>query len=282
VPLRADWTCQSGAYTAPPVISARSIPIVLRRILLLLAASAVFGPLAACSGETTSDAAAQGPVVLAAASLQESLTEAAEAFAVQGHAQPVLSFAGTSALARQVEGGAPADIFLGADEQWMDELERNNQLAPRSRVDLLTNELVVVAPTDWTSAGRDPFAGGGRIAIADPQAVPAGRYARAALESLGRWDELRPRLVPAENVRAALALVESGQVDRAIVYATDAQASRKVAIVYRFTSGSHPPIRYAAALLAESKHEDARAFLDFLRSIEGRAIFRRHGFGIAQ
>jgi len=266
------------------VILGRSIPLLLRRILLLLAACAVLGPLAACSGSGSGSepGAPAGAVVLAAASLQESLTEVADAFAEQGHSRPVLSFAGTSALARQVEGGAPADIFLSADEQWMDELERAERLAPNTRIDLLTNELVVVAPVDWASAGRDPFAGGGRIAIADPQAIPAGRYARAGLEGIGRWDELQSRLVPAENVRAALALVEGGQVDRAIVYATDAQASRKVAVIYRFTSGSHPPIRYPAALLAGSKHPDARAFLEFLRSIEGRAIFRSHGFGIAQ
>ena len=256
----------------------RFLPAILRPALAGLAA---LGLLAACS-QAGGDGAAddrRGPVVLAAASLQESLTEAAEAYAADGSARPLLSFAATSALARQVEQGAPADLFVAADEAWMDVLEEEGLLADRGRVDLFTNRLVVVAPQDWTSPGRDPFTGGGRIAVADPRAVPAGRYARAALEGLGRWDELAPRLVPVENVRAALALVERHQVDRAIVYATDALASREVEVIYRFPADSHPPIRYPAALLASSTNPDARAFLDFLDSLEGRAIFRRHGFG---
>ncbi len=240
--------------------------------------------IAACSGSPPDQApeAADGPVVLAAASLQESLTEAAESFAAEGHALPALSFAATSALARQIERGAPADVFISADADWMDRLEAAGLLAERTRVDLLTNRLVVVAPVGWTSPGRDPFDGGGNIAIADPQAVPAGRYARAGLESLGRLGELESRLIPAESVRAALALVERGQVDRAIVYATDAQASREVEVVYMFPQASHPPIRYPAAVLAASDHPDASAFVDFLDSLEGRAIFRQHGFGIAR
>jgi len=251
------------------------------RLLPVLIACAAFA-LAACgSGSSGDGASAEPPLVLAASSLQESLTEAAAGFALEGRPRPILSFAGSSALARQIEAGSPADVFITADEEWMDHVEEAGLIAEGSRRDLLTNRLVVIAPAGWTSPGRDPFAGGGRIALADPQAVPAGRYARAALQSMGRLEELAPRFIPAENVRAALALVERGQVDRGIVYATDAQASEDVEVVYRFPESSHPPIRYPAALLASSGKPAARAFLEYLDSLEGRAIFRRHGFGIA-
>ena len=239
--------------------------------------------LTACSENVSvEESNVSGPVVLAASSLQEPLEQAADAFAGGGHPRPVLSFAVTSALARQIERGAPADMFIAADDVWMDRLEREKLLAPRSRRVLLTNELVVIAPMGWTAPGRDPFEGMGHIALADPQAVPAGRYARAALEQQGRWEELLPRIIPTRTVRAALIMTERKQVDRAIVYATAARASRKVEVIYRFPENSHPPIRYPAAVLAASRNEDAEAFLDFLGSIEGRAIFREHGFGIAK
>ena len=224
---------------------------------------------------------ATGPVVLAASSLQESLEKVAAVYAAAGNSRPVISFAATSALARQIEGGAPADLFMSADEEWMDELDKRNLLAPKTRADLLTNSLVVIAPAAAAVDAGDPFAGGGRIALADPQAVPAGRYAAAALKNLGRWDALQSRLVPAENVRAALALVERGEATRGIVYATDAQASAKVAVIYRFPEASHPPIRYPSAQLAASRNAGAGEFLTFLRSPDAAAIFRRHGFGIA-
>lgn len=258
--------------------------MILTRLAPALIPMACVVLVAACSAASPEQEqeAGEGPVVLAAASLQEGLTEAARGFAAEGNAPPALSFAATSVLARQIERGAPADVFIAADEEWMDRVEAGGLLAERTRVDLLTNRLVVVAPVGWTSPGRDPFDGGGRIAIADPRSVPAGRYARAGLDGMGRLGELESRLIPAESVRAALALVERGQVDRAIVYATDAQASREVEVVYLFPEGSHPPIRYLAAVLAASDHPDARAFLDFLDSLEGRAIFRRHGFGIAR
>jgi molybdate transport system substrate-binding protein len=253
------------------------------RLLPGLLACMAAALIAACSSaEPDPPNEGEAPVVLAAASLQESLTEAAENFAAEGNPKPVLSFAASSALARQAMSGEGADLFLPADQAWMDRLEQDGLLQPDSRRDLLTNRLVVVAPVDWTSPGRDPFDGGGRIAVADLQGVPAGRYARAALESIGRLAELEPRLIPAENVRAALALVERGQVDRAIVYATDAEASREVEVVYLFPESSHSPIRYPAAILAGSKNPNARSFLEYLDSLEGRAIFRRYGFGIAR
>ena len=236
--------------------------------------------LASCGdGRGAEESASSAPVVLAASSLQESLSAAAEAFAAQGHEPPVLSFAATSALARQVERGAPADLFIAADEDWMDVLEEARLLAEGSRANLLANRLVIVAPRGEQTAAGDPLRGEGRIAIADPEAVPAGRYAKAALQHLGGWEEVESRVIPAENVRAALALVERGEVDRGIVYATDALASDQAVVLFRFPENSHPPIRYPAALLAASDNPEAARFLGFLRSEEARAIFRRHGFG---
>ena len=244
--------------------------------------AALLGALASgCGAGLSQDSdISTGPVVLAAASLQESLTEVANSFEIMGGTRPVLSFAATSAIARQIEQGAPADLVIAADTAWMDQLEEGGHIAPRSRENIATNRLVVVAPKGWAGPGSDPFEGGGNIAIADPSGVPAGRYARAALARMGWLDALYPRLVPTENVRAALTMVEREQVDRGIVYATDALASREVEVVYRFPSNSHPPILYLAARVATSKHREAEAFLEYLDSLEARAIFRKHGFSI--
>lgn len=230
-------------------------------------------------------AADRGPLVLAAASLQESLTEAADAWAAQGHARPILSFAASSALARQILAGAPADLFLSADEPWMDAVAKAGLLRPGTRTTLLGNRLVLIAPAasraKLTIARGFPLAralGGGRLALADPDAVPAGKYAKAALTSLGVWNGVSAKLAPAENVRAAMALVERGAAPLGIVYATDARASRGVRIVGIFPASSHPPIHYPLALLKASRNRDAAGFRAFLLSGQGRAIFARHGF----
>ena len=231
------------------------------------------------------DAGREGPTVLAASSLQEALTEAGEAWAQAGHAPPRLSFAASSALARQIEGGAPADLYFSADEEWMDRLAQEGLLRGGSRANLLTNELVLIASQKAPNSdlpGRLDLLASGRVAMADPDAVPAGRYARAALESLGRWQGVAGRIVPAENVRAALALVERGEVPLGIVYATDAKASRRVAVAFRFPSASHPPIRYPVAVLAASRHGDAEGFRTFLSTPEAQRVFERHGFGPVQ
>ena len=227
----------------------------------------------------------RGPLVLAASSVQEALEEAADAWQGQGNPRPVLTFAGTSALARQIEQGAPADLFLSADEEWMDTLEQAGALRPGTRRDLLGNRIVLVAPqgaapaVDIANAGSLAAAlGDGRLAMADPEAVPAGKYGKAALESLGLWPVVAQRVAPAENVRAALALVEAGEAPLGLVYATDAAASSRIRVVVRFPAASHPPIRYPIALLAASTHPDAERFADFLASPEARAIFVAHGF----
>lgn len=236
--------------------------------------------LAACDAPSRRAPTAEGngPVVLAAASLQEALSEVAEAWAGQGHPPPVLSFAGTSALARQVEQGAPADLFVSADEEWMDALERQGLLRSGTRADLLSNRLVLIAPVASRATGLADL-GEGRLALADPDAVPAGRYARSALEYLGTWGSVSARIAPAENVRAALALVERGEAPLGIVYATDALASDKVRVVEALPAASHPPIRYPLAILAASAHPDAAALRAFLTSPEAAEIFARHGFG---
>ena len=228
-------------------------------------------------------AAAQrkGPLVLAASSLQEAFSEAADAWARRGHPRPVLAFAASSALARQVQSGAPAELFASADGAWMDVLARDARLVPGTRTDFAGNRLVVVAPrgsgarltlrTLGTELARGP------VAMADPGAVPAGKYGRAALQRLGAWQAVAPRVVRAENVRAALALVERGAAPYGIVYETDARASPVVRVAGVFPTGSHPAIRYPIARLRGGGAE-AEGFRRFLLSAPGQAILRRHGF----
>jgi molybdate transport system substrate-binding protein len=223
--------------------------------------------------------------VFAAASLKEALDEAARAFeAASGHTLRI-SYAASSALAKQLEAGAPAQVFICADEEWMDHVE-TRKLLKRARLNLLTNALVLIAP-----AGKAPrlriepgFAlaaalGDGRLAIADTQSVPAGKYARAALESLGVWPQVQGRLAPAENVRATLALVARAETPLGIVYRTDAQAEPRVAVVDTFPASSHPAIVYPLGVLRDAPAA-ADDFAAFLIAPGTRAIWRSHGFGL--
>ena len=229
-------------------------------------------------------AAPRPPLVLAAASLQESMTAAADAWARKGHPRPVISFAASSALARQVEAGAGADLFVSADEEWMDALAAKGLIVPASRVTFLGNQLVVVAPVGsrvTIPLKPGPLArvlGAGPLAMADTESVPAGKYGKAALVKLGVWDAVAPHVVCAENVRAALALVERGAAPLGIVYATDAKASPRVRIAGVFPAGSYPPIAYPVARLKASTNPEGEGFRRFLVSREGRAIFARFGF----
>ena len=227
------------------------------------------------------EAQPRGPVVLAASSLQEAMTEAADRWARAGHPRPVLVFAASSALARQVQAGAPADLFVSADEQWMDVLARAGLLAVGSRADLVGNRLVVVAPRAWrgrlTRATLAWALAAGPVAMGDPAAVPAGRYGQAALERLGAWGAVAPHVVRAENVRAALLLVERGAAPFGIVYATDARASSKVRVAGLFPADLHPPIRYPLARL-KGGSASAEGFRRWLLSAPGRAVFMRYGF----
>ena len=228
----------------------------------------------------------RGPVVLAAASLQEGMNDAARRWVALGHARPVISFAGSSALARQIEAGAPADLFVSADEPWMDYVAAKGLVRNGTRQSFLSNRLVLVAPaTSKTQlkVGRNfPLARAlgpsGRLAMADPDAVPAGKYGKAALSGLGVWPSVRGKVAAAENVRSALALVERGAAPFGIVYLTDARAAAGVRIVGTFPANSHPPITYPIALLKTSTNKDAEAFRRFLVSSAGRAYFARRGF----
>lgn len=227
----------------------------------------------------------KGPLVLAAASLQESLTAAADTWAKKGHPKPVISFAASSALAKQIDAGAPADLFISADEPWMNDIQGNGFVAPGTRVSFLANRLVLIAPA--TSKGTIaigkgfPLAaalGDGKLAMADPDSVPAGKYGKAALTALGVWPQVQAKVVRGDSVRAALAFVERGEAPYGIVYETDAKASKAVRIVGVFPENSHAPITYPIARLATSKSREAESFRLFLISAQGRAIFRSYGF----
>lgn len=249
------------------------------RILAALLAIASLFPLSAC-GEPP---APQGPVVLAASSMQEALEEAADDWDEQGHLRPVLSFAGSGALARQIGIGSQADLYISADKTWMDWLAGSDALQTDSRAVLAGNGLVLIAPMG--SAGAFPgkgewlrALGESRLALADPQAVPAGRYGKAALIWLGAWPEVKDRLALTADVRGALALVSRGDAALGVVYASDAAADPRVRTVGPFPEDSHAPIAYEIARVARSKHPEAAAFRAFLLSGEGQAILAAHGF----
>jgi molybdate transport system substrate-binding protein len=219
-------------------------------------------------------------LVFAAASLKNALDEANDAFP----SRVVASYGASSALARQIENGAPAQVFISADLEWMDYLERKHLLQPGTRRNLVGNRLVLVARQDAQTALRiaPGFAlakalGNGRLALASPDTVPAGKYARAALEKLGVWDSVSRRLAAAENVRAALLLVSRGEAPLGVVYETDARAERAVRVVDRFAASLHPPIVYPAAALRGSGPQ-AAGYLAFLASPQGMAVFEKHGF----
>ena len=215
-------------------------------------------------------------LVFAAASLKNALDEVNAAYG----SRVVASYAASSALARQIERGAPAQVFFSADEDWMDYLDRKNLLQPGSRRDLLGNRLVWVVPASAAVPAEPLSALGtrGRLALADPQHVPAGKYAKAALESLGMWNHLQKRVAAAENVRAALALVARGEAPLGIVYETDARAEPKVKIAGRIDVTLHPPIAYPVAALGGATA--ASPYLDFLASPRAAAIFQKHGFHV--
>jgi len=230
----------------------------------------------------TALAAAQ-VTVFAAASLTDSLREIGDTYQQRTGDSIVFNFAGSSTLARQIEAGAPADIFFSADEAKMDWLERQNLVVTNSRRPLLGNVLVVVVASNEGVAVHRPedlaTPRVNRIALADPRAVPAGVYAKAWLESRDLWERVAPKVVPTENVRAALSAVEAGNVDAAIVYRTDAALSKKVRVGVTVPSGAGPAIRYPVARLTGSREPAATcAFLDFLAGTEAQRVFARHGF----
>lgn len=227
--------------------------------------------------------------VFAAASLKEAMDEAGAAWQRQSGRDVRTSYAASSALARQVEQGAPADVFISADSDWMDYLQQRSLIDVATRRDLLGNTLVLVAPKQAKAKplalrkGTDllPLLGkDGRIALALTASVPAGKYAKAAFESLGMWTALQPRAAEAENVRAALLLVSRGEAPLGVVYGSDAQADPGVRVLATFPASSHPPIVYPVARITTSRNPQAAAFVRWLGSNEAAAIFRKHGFTI--
>ena len=223
-------------------------------------------------------------LVFAAASLTNVLGELAPAWERPSGVTVKLSFAASSVLARQIEAGSTADVFISADQEWMDYLQTRNLIAKPSRVDLVGNRLVLIAPADSKieleiRRGFD-LAGalaGGRLSTGDPDTVPVGRYARAALTSLGVWKQVEDRLVRADNVRSAMTFVSRGEAPLGIVYATDAQIDKKVRVVATFPDNSHEPITYPAAATAMAG-PDATGFLAFLRSKEAAPTWNKFGF----
>ncbi|MGI4977322.1 MAG: molybdate ABC transporter substrate-binding protein [Janthinobacterium lividum] len=234
-------------------------------------------------------ARAESPVVVfAAASLTDAMGDVARAWVGQGHPKPVLSFGSSAALARQVEAGAPAQLFASADERWMDDLAQHGALLEGSRRDVLGNRLVLVEPRATAAPvaiAADGFAAvlagvlgaGGRLAVGDPASVPAGIYAEEALRRLGAWDTVSGRLARSDSVRSALLLVERGEAPAGIVYGTDAAVSPGVVVAGVFPEASHAPITYPFAAL-KSAGGEAMALLAFMEGPEGAALFRARGF----
>ena len=239
----------------------------------------------ALSGLVPGPALAEQVTVFAAASLKDALEAVADDF-TQATAHDVsLSLAGSSALARQIQFGAPADIFISANPGWMDQLQAENLIDAGTRIDLLHNQLVLIAPQGAgtpLTIGRDTAFDQAPIAMALIDAVPAGIYGKAALQSLGKWDRVAPFVIQTDNVRAALALVALGEVPQGIVYATDALAEPRVSVIGKFPADSHPPIVYPAAILADRSTPAVAQFLAYLRSVEARAIFQHFGFSMAE
>jgi molybdate transport system substrate-binding protein len=234
-----------------------------------------FAPLPALAADVT---------IFAAASLADAMNEIAADYKKDTGKDVAVSLAASSALAKQIESSSGADIFMSADLDWMDYLDNKGFIAHETRENLLGNRLVLVAAKDGAAniaiAPHFNLAGalrGGRLAIADPDSVPAGKYGRTALMSLGSWNGVVDRLVNAENVRVALAYVARGEAPLGIVYETDAKAEPKVKVVGVFPEDSHPPILYPAALTKDAKPA-ARAFLAYLASPKARAVFVKDGF----
>jgi molybdate transport system substrate-binding protein len=225
--------------------------------------------------------AADRVLVFAAASTTDALQEIGRAFTQEKGVTVEFAFGGSSDLARQAVAGAPADVFLSADMAKMEQVEKGGVVQPGTEVALLSNRLVVVVPADskLKVGSVAELRGVKRLALADPAAVPAGIYAKAWLEKAGLWKELEPRVVPALDVRAALAAVEAGRVEAGVVYATDAAASKGVRVALTAPEADTPRIVYPVAALSKGKAPEAgRAFVRFLQGDSARRIFERYGF----
>jgi len=252
------------------------------RLVAILGAAALMA-----SAVIGSAAAAERLTVFAAASLKNALDDVSSAWKAETSKETVTSYAASSALAKQIESGAPADIFISADLDWMKYLSDRKLIVPDSIVKLLGNRLVLVVPANSVASikiapGFDlaGLIGDGRLAICDVKSVPAGKYGKAALEALGIWTAVKNRIAQAENARAALMLVATGEAVAGIVYQTDANAEPKVKALDSFPDDSHPAIVYPVGVVASSTNPEAAFFVDFLQSPQAQEIFRKQGFTI--
>ncbi len=263
-------------------IARNPVTMVLLTLVLLTGAGMGFAV-------EQSMAADAGVVVFAAASTTNAVTEIGELYTAQNKGHITTSFASSSTLAKQIASGAPADVYLSANKKWMDFLEEKKSIEKATRFDLLGNRIVLIAPVNSAVHGIDVDKGldlagllgsQGRLSLGDPDHVPAGMYGKKALETLALWEQVKNRLAPMKDVRAALVLVERAEAPLGLVYATDAAISKKVRVVGTFPLESHPPIVYPAAAVTGGKTEAAALFLNFLKSSEARAIFQKYGFEV--
>jgi molybdate transport system substrate-binding protein len=251
-------------------------------LALLFATLVAWGAASAPAGAQSGDV-----LVFAAASLKNALDDVAAQWQRDTGKKAVISYAASNTLIKQIEQGAPADIFISADLDWMDYGQQKGLIKPDTRANLLGNRIVLVAPKDSTisvtiAPGFDLAAllKGGRLAMGNVDAVPAGKYGKAALEKLGAWDGVKDKVAPAESVRAALVLVSRGEAPLGIVYQTDAASDPSVKIVGTFPENSHPPIIYPIAMTKDSSKPEAQAFLAYIRSPAARPAFERQGFTV--
>jgi molybdate transport system substrate-binding protein len=270
---------ETGTPGKTSKMPARAFVIAIRSLLVI----AMFVVAAAGSG----GAHAQGRdlLVFAAASLNNALDDADAQYLHDAGHKVVVSYGASSTLAKQIENGAPADIFISADLDWMDYAAAHKLIKPETRSNLLGNKLVLIAPADshinLTIAPNFPLAqalGNNRLAMADPAAVPAGKYGKAALEALGVWPSVASKIAPAQDVRATLLLVSRGEAPLGIVYQTDAAADKSVKIIGAFPESTHPPIVYPIAVTTASTNAGAAAYIGFLKSPAARPAFEKQGF----
>jgi molybdate transport system substrate-binding protein len=263
----------------------RALLGAIQPLLLRAAAAALIAATIATTSSLPAQAQFRDVLVFGAASLKNALDEANGLFLFENGSGVKVSYGASSALAKQIENGAPADVFISADPDWMDYVEKRKLIKPETRDDLLGNKLVLIARADGnvalTIGPNFPLAqalGNGRLAMADPAAVPAGKYGKAALEKLGVWASVANKVAPAQDVRTALLLVSRGEAPLGIVYQTDAAADKNVKIIAAFPESTHPPIIYPIALLAASTNIVAPVYVQYLRSPKAAPFFEKQGF----
>lgn len=250
---------------------------------------ALVGAALVSSGAGPAAAQSRDVLVFAAASLKNAVDDIAATWQREAGRKAVISYGGSNSLVQQIEQGAPADVLMSADIDWMDYAEKRNLIRPQTRANLLGNRIALIAPRDSAVAvsiekGFDLRAalGGGRLAMGNVTAVPAGKYGKAALETLSAWDGVKDRVVQAENVRAALVFVARGETPLGIVYETDAATEPRVRVVGTFPEGSHPPIIYPVAMTTSAAGAGAAEFLKYLHSPAARSAFQKQGFTVLE